>query len=410
MLCSGRSWFVLSVVLAACSSPKTSESAHGQLSKPAKQEPAADRSERSKAAAVDVTSWEWEPAGQLPTARQEYALATSGSRIYVLGGYADYEGPSLAIAEVYDATTNAWSKLPPMHAERHNAAAIVLDDGRVLVTGGVHREGGAWPPTKVTEVFDPKQRVWSTIESPAHEERFAPILVRSSQGMIVLIGGQDDDEEPVAKVERFVPDTSSWAALPDLIPPREPDVVVPLGDGSLVAIGGFGPDGNEYLSPQRLRAGATQWEPFEAHSDRSNVAYAAGKDWILVSGGNRYRKGHPAQAVDTTERWTESDQTWLRTPGLVPLSIVSAGAALPDGTALIIGGSAAGRLHDGRQYDKVWVRTPGDKGVWVEGPPLPAPREGAHAVVLEDGSVFLLGGWSGVPYVHEALRLRTSNG
>ena len=63
-------------------------------------------------------------------------------RILVLGGF--NSGP-LAIAEIYDPSSDTWTLGRPLATPRHEHAAALLPDGTVLVTGGYHHGPMAEP-------------------------------------------------------------------------------------------------------------------------------------------------------------------------------------------------------------------------------------------------------------------------
>src|SRR6185503_20128120 len=58
----------------------------------------------------------------------------------------------LASAYLYDPSTNTWTPTGSMQAARFNAAAVLLPDGKVLITGGFDASGAELDST---EVYDP---------------------------------------------------------------------------------------------------------------------------------------------------------------------------------------------------------------------------------------------------------------
>lgn len=74
-----------------------------------------------------------------------------------------------AAAFVYDPNANRWTSTAPMHWGRTNHHALLLRDGRVLVTGGTiaddePHERGAPPLSYAAEVWDPGNGHWSTVQ------------------------------------------------------------------------------------------------------------------------------------------------------------------------------------------------------------------------------------------------------
>jgi Kelch motif len=57
-----------------------------------------------------------------------------------------------------------WSDLAPMHWTRRYYASAVLQDGRVIVSGGEYSNAGGW--TDKTEIYNPKTDAWTEINPP----------------------------------------------------------------------------------------------------------------------------------------------------------------------------------------------------------------------------------------------------
>ncbi len=74
---------------------------------------------------------------KMPSARSGGGWGTVGGKIYVAGG--EVATPELVGAfravEVYDAASNAWTKLPPMPMPRHGVAGAILGNRFHLVSG-----------------------------------------------------------------------------------------------------------------------------------------------------------------------------------------------------------------------------------------------------------------------------------
>jgi hypothetical protein len=95
----------------------------------------------AKAELFDPSGGTWSAAGSLKVARMHHTLTAlpNGSAV-AAGGVVTSDGTTvtsrLKSAELYDASTNAWSALPDMSEPRSFHTATLLGDGRVLVAGG----------------------------------------------------------------------------------------------------------------------------------------------------------------------------------------------------------------------------------------------------------------------------------
>ena len=84
-----------------------------------------------------------------------FALLDNG-RVLVAGGVGP-NGRAVTAAEIYDPVTNAWTAAAPMYQARAGHTATALFDGRVVLAGG--DDAGA--PVDTLELFDPYAGVFT---------------------------------------------------------------------------------------------------------------------------------------------------------------------------------------------------------------------------------------------------------
>ena len=107
----------------------------------------------------DPTTGTFAPTGRMIDGRQYHTatLLADGS-VLVVGGGGDYAHLSfLASAELYDPETGTFTATGPLADARTYQTATLLDDGRVLVTGGY----GAVAPLASAEIYDPVTGLFS---------------------------------------------------------------------------------------------------------------------------------------------------------------------------------------------------------------------------------------------------------
>jgi len=153
--------------------------------------------------------------------------------------------------EIYDPKKSKFFETSPMHFPRQYHRATLLDDGRVLITGGSSK--GTLDPSKEAEIYDPKIAKFTKI-SPMHRERIIHADVLLPDGRVLLAGGLDpityearaDAELYDPKINRFLPIGSMHLKRIDIHG-------VLLDDGKVLIIGGsslpFGPSDKPYFNP-----------------------------------------------------------------------------------------------------------------------------------------------------------------
>jgi hypothetical protein len=113
----------------------------------------------SSAELYDPTTGTFDPTDRMGLGREFHTatLLTDG-RVLVAGGGGDYTNRQFLYAvEIYDPTTGTFTGTSSMAEARTNHASALLDDGRVLVTGGY----GTQAPLPSAEIYDPQTGTFS---------------------------------------------------------------------------------------------------------------------------------------------------------------------------------------------------------------------------------------------------------
>jgi N-acetylneuraminic acid mutarotase len=92
----------------------------------------------------DPRTGTWAPTGDLSFARAFHAATELPSgEVVVTGGEAAYGAPPVdKSVEVYNPTTETWISAGSMVAGHFDHTATRLQDGRILVVGGLHHDFG----------------------------------------------------------------------------------------------------------------------------------------------------------------------------------------------------------------------------------------------------------------------------
>ncbi|CAF2760415.1 unnamed protein product, partial [Rotaria sp. Silwood2] len=79
-------------------------------------------------------------------------------KVLIVGGrgYSDY-GSYLNTTELYDRFTGVWTQTGSMSYGRYAHKAVLLNNGKVLVTGGISSSGYL----TIAELYDPLTELWT---------------------------------------------------------------------------------------------------------------------------------------------------------------------------------------------------------------------------------------------------------
>jgi hypothetical protein len=250
-------------------------------------------------------------------------LIASGSdagRVLVIGGY-DKDACALASTELYDPATNSFGRGPSMHGVRvwHTATPLTAGPhaGEVLIVGGW---GGphCYDPVALisTELYDPATRSFSPGPSlHAGRQKHTATLITSgpNKGKILIAGGVDSKDNPLASTELYDPWSNQIEPGPSMNLPRvgHTATVIPAGESSGKILIAGGDSTNDYhplattelFDPltNRFLAGPTMKTARESHT--ATVLNAGpNAEKILIAGGSNDREGLASTELYDPER------------------------------------------------------------------------------------------------------------
>ena len=165
----------------------------------------------------------------------------------VVGGVSLTDGKESARAEIYDPATDAWTPTEDMTTERGEPNAVLLSDGRVLVTGDKSLDFRA--VTGKVETYDPDTGTWTPTDDLSKSSR-GHTLTLLPDGRVLAAGGVHPTNRhfgAYSTTEIFDPTSNSWTPGPELSQPRIHHSSTLLSDGRVLLIGGFVPEGEGYV-------------------------------------------------------------------------------------------------------------------------------------------------------------------
>jgi len=208
-----------------------------------------------------------------------YALSV-GDKVYVFNGQTKWfdNTTNLTTAEVYDATTNTWTRLAapasaagvsvkledgrfmffkssPMAAilydpttdvwstranpsvDRQGSNYVPLKNGKVLREGGFIYVSSVQVGFSTTELYDPATDSWRATTGSMSGARFRESVTRLGDGRVLVSGGTNGDTA-LSTVEVFDPTTETWSSAGALTRGRLNHVGAQLSSGKVLVFSG----------------------------------------------------------------------------------------------------------------------------------------------------------------------------
>lgn len=304
----------------------------------------------------DPISATWTPTGDLGTARRVHTLTKlADGRVLAVGGMPgrlQHPFEFLDSAEIYDPEHRAWTPTTgPLHQARALHSATLLDDGRVLVAGGMgYSSPGVLRTLRSAEIFNPATGTWA-LARPMTDARLAHPAVKLPDGRVLLIGGDTgiDVHRGIGQAfcELYDPVAQTWAPTGSMRVPRRNHQAVLLPDGAVCTMGGNGPQ----MRIERGYVAFSQWRT--EHYNPATGAWTAGGNLptgrtfhravplksgqILLVGGTdsaSYDVGYAGTVV-----YDPLARTWNQAGGMSTGRFYCSATPLADGRILAAGGT-----------------------------------------------------------------------
>jgi hypothetical protein len=306
-------------------------------------------------------------------------------RVLVTGGTTVPDSPAncLATAEIYDPVAGTVSLAAgPMSATRMHHSAITLLTGKVLVVGGP-----GWGPTyggttsAAADLFDPTTNTFAPTSHPLNTARAGMRSILMVDGRVLITS----DGQATAEIYDPIADTFtqiSMAAAHSLgfiARARDGRVLVGGGDGGQAKVEAFDPTTGAVSATGTLNTARAMLSVHTLPDSR-----------IVVIGGTNASAGGVNAPQKTMEFWSPTTGAWtFASVQLVQGRSWHASALVRDGTILVMGGyPTAGSCtptNTVEQFDPV-------AGTVVPFPTLPSANAEWTAATLLDGSVIGVGG------------------
>ncbi|MBE8399497.1 galactose oxidase [Leptospira borgpetersenii serovar Tarassovi] len=173
---------------------------------------------------------QWTETGPIQPSRIYHtATRLNDGRVIVIGGIGstDTEITTISSTLIYNPQTDQWVDGPPLNQSRNAHTATLLQDGRLLVVGG--DSNGVYRQTM--EIYDPNTNNWTLLPMPGPRTEHGAYL--EGDGSVVIATGRNTGL--VQSTLRYNPNTNTWCHLPNI-----PNEVGGMTESPVLALPGGG--------------------------------------------------------------------------------------------------------------------------------------------------------------------------
>lgn len=323
---------------------------------------------------------DWQGTGFLATGRRDHSatLLLTGEVLVAggIGGDLTVGDAPIDRVEIYNPSTGLWRATASLAEPRASHTATLLPSGEVLVSGG--------QLAATTEIFNPRTEEWRTVPSPAIRRDTTMTLLQD--GRVLVTGGRNGDVV-LNSAQVFDHETETWSSVGNLNTGRWRHTASLLPSGKVLVVGGR--SGGTLDSTEIFDPATDQWTlgPTlnESRAEHSTTVLYDGRV-VTVGGASGSNIRETVEILDPEEMPAPANWT-LDTPMDTPRSAHSA-TLVATGQVIVSGGRGEfGALLASEIY------TPGSPtGTWTYTGALDTERYDHSATLLPSGKIMVTGG------------------
>jgi N-acetylneuraminic acid mutarotase len=287
---------------------------------------------------IGITAYQagtWGNRAPLQVPRGEVAVAAVLGKIYVIGGF-DGDRRTSAVVEVYDPAQDRWTQVAPLPRGLNHAMAAGVN-GRLYVIGG-YLGPGLSNATNLMWEYDPEKDTWvERAPMPTARGAGASVVVANR---IYVVGGARSGRS-VGDFAAYDPTENRWTELPAM--PTARDHIAAGTDGTRIFVaGGRPPFAGGLALLEAFDITTYRWQTLAPMpTGRSGVAGAVVKGCFYVFGGEGNLQS-PTGVYAQNEAYNPKTNRWEAHPPMPTPRHGIAAAVLNDTIHIPGGGTLQG--------------------------------------------------------------------
>jgi Kelch motif len=274
---------------------------------------------------ADLNKGTWARGPDLPSARQDAAVAVLAGRIYLIGGYGPHNEqmdttlvwePEIAQEEPGETVERAgvrlgaWTYAAPIPEPVDHAAAAAVG-GYIYVAGGRIEN-------LVTNKFwryDVADDSW--VEFPSMPIPRYGATMQAFEDKLYLVGGAVSHGNDATSMEVFDTTTNQWSIKPYALEDERDGLESSVLADHIIILGGRDPQERNLSACEAYDPYAQRWQGCSyLHEPRSDFGLSTVNGRLVAVGGDNLQIDHPTQTMEISEPYIDGwlDGPWLPSP------------------------------------------------------------------------------------------------